>query len=185
MRNRLLTWMGAAVAAGVMTLAPMMALAQKVVSTTPGKGGSPHETVEYTVGNATVTVVYGRPYLKGRSLGTLAPNDKVWRTGADEATTLITTGDLMIGSLAVPAGTYTLYTLPSASGWKLIVNKQTKQWGTVYQEGQDLGRVDLMSSKLASPAEQLTIAITGKAGAQNLEIHWSDMRQYVPISAKK
>jgi hypothetical protein len=91
----------------------------------------------------------------------------------------------MIGSLAVPAGTYTLYTLPSASGWKLIVNKQTKQWGTVYQEGQDLGRVDLMSSKLASPAEQLTIAITGKAGAQNLEIHWSDMRQYVPISAKK
>src|SRR5690606_21287218 len=119
-------------------------------------------------------------YLKGRSLDTLAPNDKVWRTGADEATTLITTKDLTIGSLAVPAGTYTLYTLPSASGWKLIVNKQNKQWGTVYQEGQDLGRVDLTSGKLPKPAEQLTIAIVPASGGQNLEIHWGDMRQYVP-----
>jgi hypothetical protein len=185
MRNRLLTWMTAAMAAGVLTLAPMTAMAQKVVKTTPGKGGSPHETVEYQVGDATVTIVYGRPYLKGRSLSTLAPNDKVWRTGADEATTLTTTKDLMIGSLAVPAGTYTLYTLPSASGWKLIVNKQTGQWGTVYQEGQDLGRVDLMSSKLSSPAEQLTIAVVKGSGGQTLEVHWGDMRQYVPISVKK
>ncbi len=185
MRNRLLTALTVAMAAGVLTLVPMMAMGQKVVQTTPGKGGSPHETVEYTVGDATVTIVYGRPYLKGRSLDTLAPNDKVWRTGADEATTLITTKDLTIGSLAVPAGTYTLYTLPSASGWKLIVNKQNKQWGTVYQEGQDLGRVDLTSGKLPKPAEQLTIAIVPASGGQNLEIHWGDMRQYVPISVKK
>lgn len=181
MRNRLLTWMTAALAVGALTLVPMTAFTQKVVKTTPGKGGSPHETVEYKVGDANVTLVYGRPYLKGRSLATLAPNDKVWRTGADEATTLITDKALTIGSLAVPAGEYTLYTLPSASGWKLIVNKQTKQWGTVYQENQDLGRVDLMSSKLASPAEQLTIAIVSGSGGQTLEIHWGDMRQYVPI----
>lgn len=184
MQNRVLTWMSAAVVAGALALVPMVVFAQKVVKTTPGKGGSPHETVEYMVGDATLTLVYGRPYLKGRSLSTLAPNDKVWRTGADEATTLTTTHDLTIGSLSVPKGTYTLYTLPSASGWKLIVNKQTGQWGTVYQEGQDLGRVDMMSGKLAKPAEQLTVAVAKDGGKANLEIHWADMRQYVPIAVK-
>lgn len=181
MRNRMLTWMSAVTMAGALALVPMTVLAQKVVKTTPGKGGSPHETVEYTVDGATITLSYGRPYLKGRSLATLTPNDKVWRTGADEATTLITTHDLTIGSLSVPKGTYTLYTLPSASGWKLIVNKQTGQWGTVYQEGQDLGRVDLTGGKLSSPAEQLALSIT-TTGKPALEIHWGDMRQSVPIT---
>jgi len=185
MQHRVLTWMSAAVVAGALALVPMTVLAQKVVKTTPGKGGSPHETVEYTVDGATITLTYGRPYLKGRSVSSLAPNGKVWRTGADEATTLTTTHDLTIGSLSVPKGTYTLYTLPSDSGWKLIVNKQTGQWGTVYQEGQDLGRVDLMSGKLSKPAEQLNVAVVTNSGKPTLEIHWGDMRQYVPISVKK
>lgn len=153
--------------------------AQKVVSSTPGKGGSPHETVEYKVGAATVTITYGRPYLKGRSLDTLAPAGKVYRTGADEATTLKTDQALKIGTLDVPAGTYTLYTLPG-SPWQLIVNKQTGQWGTVYQEGQDLGRTPMTAGTLSSPAEQLTIAVVGS----NLEIHWGTMKQSVAISAK-
>jgi len=185
MRNRVLTWMFAATVAGALALVPMTVLAQKVVKTTPGKGGSPHETVEYTLDGATITLSYGRPYLKGRSLATLAPNDKVWRTGADEATTITTTHDLRIGTLDVPAGTYTLYTLPSASGWKLIVNKQTGQWGTVYQEGQDLGRVDLTAGKLSSPVEQLTLSIVTGGSRPTFEIHWGDMRQSVPISVRK
>lgn len=158
---------------------PAAAFAQKVVSSTPGKGGSPHETVEYKVGDATVTLTYGRPYMKGRSLDTLAPAGKVWRTGADEATTLKTDKALQIGTLAVPAGTYTLYTLPG-SPWQLIVNKQTGQWGTVYQEGQDLGRVPMTAGKLDKPAEQLTVAVVGS----NLEIHWGTMKQSVAISSK-
>ena len=179
MRRALLT-LTAVLAVATSTLAvPAIALAQKVVSTTPGKGGSPHETVEYKVGAATVTLIYGRPYLKGRGLDTLAPTGKVWRTGADEATTLTTDKALQIGTLAVPAGTYTLYTLPG-SPWQLIVNKQTGQWGTVYQEGQDLGRVPMTAGKLDKPAEQLTIAVVGS----NLEIHWGAMKQTVAISSK-
>src|SRR5690606_11236034 len=89
--RRVLVSLAAVLAVTTSTLAlPATAAAQKVVSSTPGKGGSPHETVEYKVGAATVTIIYGRPYLKGRSLDTLAPNGKVWRTGADEATTLKT-----------------------------------------------------------------------------------------------
>ena len=159
---------------------PAIALAQKVVSSTPGKGGSPHETVEYKVGDATVTITYGRPYLKGRTVETLAPAGKVWRTGADEATTFKTDKALQIGTLAVPAGTYTLYTLPDTSGWQLIVNKLTGQWGTVYQQSDDLGRVPMTAGKLAAPAEQLVVAIVGS----NLEVHLGSMKQSVAISAK-
>jgi hypothetical protein len=180
MRRALLT-LTAVIAVVTASLAlPSAALAQKVVSTVPGKGGSPHETVEYKVGDATVTIIYGRPFMKGRSLDTLAPAGKVYRTGADEATTLKTDKALQIGSLVVPAGTYTLYTLPG-SPWQLIVNKQTGQWGTQYSEGQDLGRVPMTAGTLASPADQLTLAVVGS----NLELHWGTMKQTVPISVKK
>jgi hypothetical protein len=184
MRNRLLTLTTAVLATGMLALTPLMTHAQKVVQTTPGKGGSPHEKVEYSVNGATITLTYGRPYLKGRALSTLTPADKVWRTGADEATTLQTDKDLMIGSLAVPAGTYTLYTLPSPGGWKLIVNKQTGQGGTVYQENMDLGRVDMTAGKLDTPVEQLTLAILPAGNGHSLQIHWGDMRQSVPLSVK-
>lgn len=179
MRRALLTLAAVAAIAIAPLALPTSAFAQKVVSSTPGKGGSPHETVEYKVGGATVTVIYGRPYLKGRSLDTLAPAGKVYRTGADEATTLKTDKALQIGTLAVPAGTYTLYTLPG-SPWQLIVNKQTGQWGTQYSEAQDLGRTPMTAGTLSSPAEQMTIAVVGS----NLEIHWGTMKQSVAISAK-
>jgi hypothetical protein len=180
MRRAFLTLTAVAALATATLALPVAALAQKVVSTTPGKGGSPHETVEYKVGDATVTIIYGRPYMKGRSLETLAPTGKVYRTGADEATTLKTDKALQIGTLAVPAGTYTLYTLPG-SPWQLIVNKQTGQWGTEYREGQDLGRTPMTAGTLASPAEQLTVAVVG---GSRLEIHWGTMKQSVAISAK-
>jgi len=178
MRRALFTFAAVCAVTAASLALPVVAAAQKVVSTTPGKGGSPHETVEYKVGAATVTVTYGRPSLKGRGLDTLAPVGKVWRTGADEATTLTTDKALKIGSLAVPAGSYTLYTLPAASGWQLIVNKQTGQWGTVYQEGMDLGRVPMTTGTLPSPAEQLTVAVVGP----NLEVHWGTVKQSVAIS---
>ena len=72
-------------------------------------------------------------------MGELVPYDKVWRTGANAATTLKTTAALDFGGTLVPAGTYTLYTLPGEKGWKLILNKQTGQWGTQYDQAQDLG----------------------------------------------
>ena len=180
MRRALLTLAAVLAVVSSDLATPAIALAQKVVSSTPGKGGSPHETVEYKVGGATVTITYGRPYLKGRTVETLAPAGKVWRTGADEATTLKTDKALQIGTLAAPAGTYTLYTLPDTSGWQLIVNKLTGQWGTVYQQSDDLGRVPMTAGKLAAPAEQLVVAIVGS----NLEVHLGSMKQSVAISAK-
>src|SRR5919106_440443 len=84
-------------------------MAQKVTKTTKGKGGSPHETVEYTIDGAKLTLVYGRPFVKGRELSAVAPDGKAYRMGADEATLLTTDKSLMFGSTMVPAGTYSLY----------------------------------------------------------------------------
>src|SRR5664279_3078053 len=81
----------------------------------------------------TVTINYSRPSVRDRKIfGGLVPYGQVWRTGANSATSLKTDVDLTIGGAAVPAGSYTLYTIPSESGWKLIINKQTGQWGTDY-----------------------------------------------------
>src|SRR5262245_9147506 len=91
---------------------------------------SPHETAELTLNGKKVIVTYGRPSMKGRKImGGLVPFGQVWRTGADEATVLKTDADLTIGNLTVPKGSYAIFTLPSESGWKLIVNKVSDQWG--------------------------------------------------------
>jgi hypothetical protein len=168
-------------AAAVMALAATTVAAQKVVSTKMGGGGSPHETVEYTVKGAKITISYGRPFLKGRSLDTLAPAGKIWRTGADEATTLTTDKALMFGSLMVPAGTYTLFTVPGPTAWKLVVSKQTGQWGTEYHEDKDLGRADLKVEKLPTPAEQVTISVTEAGGNPTLNIDWGTTRATTPF----
>src|SRR6187399_1420151 len=98
---------------------------------------SPHETTKATIDGAAISVTYGRPSVRGRKImGALVPYGTVWRTGADEATTLTTDKAIQIGGTSVPAGTYTLYTLPGESAWQLIVNKQTGQWGTEYDQKQ-------------------------------------------------
>jgi hypothetical protein len=168
-------------AAAALALVATTASAQKVVATKMGGGGSPHETVEWNVGGAKVTIVYGRPYLKGRSLDTLAPAGKIWRTGADAATTLTTDKGLMFGSLMVPAGTYTLYTVPGATTWQLVVNKQTGQWGTEYDQKQDLGRAELKVEKLAKPAEQVTISFGQANGGPTINIDWGSVRATAPV----
>lgn len=139
-----------------------LALATSVVSMSAQPPGSPHETVTGIVDGAKVSIIYGRPYIRGRKIiGGLVPYGRVWRTGADESTTLTTDAPLVIGGAAVPAGKVSLYTLPSPSGWKLIINKQTGQWGTEYNEAQDLARVDMTSKALTAPVDQFTIKIEG------------------------
>ena len=169
------------IAAAVIAVAATTAAAQKVVSTKMGGGGSPHETVEYTVGGAKITLSYGRPYLKGRSLDTLTPAGKIWRTGADEATTMTTDKGLMFGSLMIPAGTYTLYTVPGPTSWKLVVSKQTGQWGTEYQEDKDLGRADLKVETLPKPVDQLTISFVEAKGSPTINIDWGTTRATAPF----
>lgn len=143
---------------------------------------SPHEKVEATVGGKKIVIEYGRPSLKGRELSSLAPEGKVWRTGADEATTLMVEGDVMLGSLHVPAGTYSLFTVPGAE-WTLVVNKVAKQWGAFkYDEKMDLGRVKMKSFKPGSPAEMFTIAVESKGGSNaELKMMWGTAGASVPV----
>jgi hypothetical protein len=148
--------------------------------------GSPHETVKATVGGAEISIEYGRPYVRGRKImGGLVPYGRVWRTGADAATTLTTTKPLAIGGATVPAGKITLYTLPGEDQWKLILNKQTGQWGTEYDQSKDLARVDLTKKALSAPVDQLTVAIepgTGNDGT--LKISWEHTELSVPFTVK-
>lgn len=147
---------------------------------------SPPATAEGMIGGKKVTVKYHAPSMRGRKImGELVPYGKVWRTGANDATTLITETDLTIGNLRVPAGTYTLYTLPGESEWKLIVNKQTKQWGTEYKEDQDLGRVNLTAKKLDAPVEKFTISIEPAGDSATLKMAWENTEVSVPVAAAK
>lgn len=160
--------------------------AQPAQAQAPMQRVSPHEEVSATIGGERVTIQYGRPSMKGRKIfGGLVPYDKVWRTGADEATKLTTTADLTIGGLAVPAGSYSLYTLPTEQGWKLIVNKVADQWGTRYDQAQDLGRVDLQVAKSAKPVEQLTIELVPQGSKGGLmRISWENTVASVPFTVQ-
>ena len=155
---------------------------------------SPHETISADIDGAKVTIVYGRPYTKDPKTGAprkiwgeLVPFGKVWRTGADEATLLTTTEALDIGGTSIPAGTYSLFTLPEQSGGaKLIVNKQTGQWGTKYDEKQDLARIDMKKDSVAKPVDQFAMAIEkNPAGGGTLKLTWESTQYSVSLKAKK
>ena len=148
---------------------------------------SPHDTVEQTINGKKITITYGRPYLKGRKAvgGSLVPYGQVWRTGADEATKLTTEADLMIGNLAVPKGSYSLFTLPTESGWKLIVNKTADQWGAFkYDEKQDLGRVDMKIGKTAASVEQFTLTLAKSGSGGVLKLEWENTSASVDVKLK-
>ena len=143
---------------------------------------SPRGTATGTVDGAEIEVDYGRPSMRGRKIvGELVPYGKVWRTGANEATHFTTSHDIRLGSVDVPAGKYTLYTIPGEKEWQLVVNKQTGQWGTKYDEGSDLGRTTMQRRTLDKPVEQFTITVDQKG----LRMAWETTEVSVPIAVKK
>ncbi|MGH7704079.1 MAG: DUF2911 domain-containing protein, partial [Gemmatimonadales bacterium] len=118
---------------------------------------SPRDTARASIGGATLWVDYGRPQRRGRVIfGNVIPWNQVWRTGANAATQFSTDRNLSLGGVEVPAGTYTLWTLPAPDGSKLIINKQTGQWGTQYDPAQDLARLYLITEPLPEPVDQFT-----------------------------
>jgi hypothetical protein len=147
---------------------------------------SPHETVSAVIDGNRLMIIYGRPYTKNprtgeirKIWGGLVPYNRVWRTGADEATLLITQKPVVFGGTVIPEGAYTLWTLPAADGTaKLIINKQIGQWGVgpgAYDEKQDLVRIDLKPEALPAPVNQFTMAVAKNPdGGGLLEMSWEN-----------
>ena len=143
---------------------------------------SSRDTARATLGSAELWIDYGRPLKRGRAIfGALVPFDTVWRTGANAATQFRTSVDVRISGQLVPAGTYTLWTIPTKSGATLIVNKQVGQWGTQYDKAQDLVHVPMTVERVSAPIERMTFAIVATAGGAELSIAWDDRRFTVPI----
>lgn len=146
---------------------------------------SPRDTVRASVAGATLLVDYGRPAARGRKVfGGIVPFGAVWRTGANAATQLVTDRELQIGDATLPAGTYTLFTIPTAAGWTLVVNKQHGQWGTDYDAAQDLVRIPVAVKPLAQPVERFTISIAPSAAGGVLSMAWERTQASVPFTVK-
>ncbi|MGC2112521.1 MAG: DUF2911 domain-containing protein [Candidatus Korobacteraceae bacterium] len=148
---------------------------------------SPSGTASVTfTGGKTVTIDYSRPSMRSRKIfGGLVPYDQVWRTGANAATSLKTDVDLDIGGTTVPKGSYTLYTLPGMNSWQLIVNKQTGQWGTEYNQSQDLARIPMKVMQRSSGLELFTISFDKTGGnSATLKLEWENTIASVDVKEK-
>jgi len=163
----------------ILTLCTLFAAAAAVAEETK-KPLSPASKAETTLNGKKVTIEYSAPSKRDRVIfGELVPYGKVWRTGANAASTLTTETMLMIGSVHVAPGKYTLFTIPGEKEWTLIVNKQTGQWGTNYDEKQDVGRTKMSVSASDTPVETFTIAFD-KA---SLVLSWDKTRATAPVMA--
>jgi len=134
----------------------------------------------------TVTVDYSSPRAKGRKIfGELVPYGQVWRTGANEATTFVTTANLSAGGKDVPAGSYTIFTLPNADAWSLIINKHTGEWGVPYKyESEELARIPMTVEKTSAPVENMTIGFD-QSGGCTLHVSWESTQASVKFTEKK
>jgi hypothetical protein len=156
--------------------------AQKTTPLATGGGGSPHVRSEWTIHGANLSIEYGRPFVKGRPLKEIAAYGSEWRTGSDQATTLKTDKPLKFGALAVPAGTYTVYTVPGEKEWQLVISKKTGQWGIPYPAGQDLGRAPMKAETLTTPVEQLTIGVDTTPSGGTLRVQWGTTGASIPFT---
>ena len=166
-----------------------LAFAQQDKSKRP----SPPEqaTCKFPDGKA-ITVDYSSPRAKGRKIfgtssdGALVPYGQVWRTGANEATAMMNDTALTVDGKDVPAGTYTLFTVPDKDKWTLIINKKTGEWGIPYKyESDELGRVNMNVSKTSGPVENFTIAFDPMGSACTMHLDWADTRASVQFVEKK
>ena len=150
---------------------------------------SPLANTSVTINGKSIAIKYSAPSMRGRKIfngaGALQPDNTIWRAGANEATALHTDADLDIGGLAVPKGDYTLFVWLDPQQWKLVVNKQTGQFGTEYHQEQDLGRVAMTMSKPPAPIETYKITLSSAGGAKGkLQLEWENVIASVPLTVK-
>ena len=144
-----------------------------------------HAQCKFSDGKA-INVDYSSPRAKGRKVyGGLVPYGQVWRTGANEATTFVTDTNVTVGGRDVPAGSYTLFTVPSEDKWTLIISKKTGEGGIPYPEGEDLARVDMKVSKPTAPVENLTISFDQVGDKCTMHVDWENTRASLDIEEKK
>lgn len=151
----------------------------------PAAMPSPPATASVKIGGGTIDIHYNAPHMRGRKImGGLVPYNQVWRTGANPATTIITSVPLTFGTVLVPAGTHTLYSLPTADTWQLIINKETGQWGTEYKPEMDLGRVPMKAKAMSAPQEVMSLTFENTTAiSTELHIRWETTDRYIVISA--
>ena len=150
---------------------------------------SPPASTSVTINGKTIAIKYGAPSMRGRKIfdgaGALQPDNTIWRAGANEATALHTDADLDIGGLAVPKGDYTLFVWLDPQQWKLVINKQTGQFGTEYSQAQDLGRVPMTMSKPPAPIETYKMTLSSASANQGkLQLEWENVIASVPFTVK-
>jgi hypothetical protein len=159
-------------------------VAREAAQGTPGQL-SPRDTVRAVIGAAEIQIDYGRPRARGRAImGGIVPWGEVWRTGANAATGFSTSADLLLGGVEIPAGDYTLYSIPRPDGAELIVNRQTGQWGTEYHPALDLARIPLDRRELAAPVEAFTIAVDPADGGARLRFAWEQTEWTVTMAPR-
>lgn len=139
----------------------------------------------YRVSDKVAKVIYSRPQLKGRKLSKLAPNGKVWRTGANEATEIIFYKDVVFGGKPVKAGRYSLFTIPNEKKWTIILNKAENVWGSYfYNESDDAVRVQGEISTIKKPIQVFSIGFDGKENDFKMYLGWGNVVVSVPITSK-
>jgi len=180
MRRNSYLWIGAALCLGAVVV---VAAGRQDKASRP----SPPAKAECKLtGGKAVTVDYSSQRAKGRKIfGGIVPFDKVWRAGANEATSFVTDSDLTVGGTEVPAGKYTLFVIPEASKWSLIISKTTGEWGTAYSgPAADLARIDMKVTKLPAPEENFTIAFDQGEASCTMRMDWETTRASVNVAKK-
>lgn len=134
-----------------------------------------------------ITVDYSSPRAKGRKIfGELVPYGEVWRTGANEATTFVSTANLNAGGKDIPAGNYTIFTIPEQDKWTLIISKHTGEWGIPYKyESEELVRIPMAASKTSGPVENFTISFDQSGGACTMQLSWENTQASLKFDEKK
>jgi hypothetical protein len=167
-----------------------LASAQMGMAQDKSKRPSPSASAECKFSDGkTIKMDYSSPRAKGRTIfgaaseKALVPYGEIWRTGANDATTFVNDTNLTVGGKAVPAGNYTIFTVPKADKWTLIINKKTGEWGIPYKyEADELARVDMQVSKTPAPVENFTIAFDPAGSKCTLRMEWENTRASVEIT---
>jgi hypothetical protein len=171
-------------AALIVSASALVLEAQKMTPLGTGGGGSPHVRTDWKIDGASISIEYGRPYLKGRQESAMMPRGNPWRTGADQATVLTTDRPLKFGAVSLQPGSYTINTVPGDKEWQLLLGRLENpgQWGIPYLPKLEIGRTPMAVAKTSAPVEQVTISIDDTPAGARLRVEWGTTSASAPFT---